>query len=244
MNFKFDFHHKILTILESLNGDLLRESFAYFGGGTLIALDYGEYRQSKDIDFLCPVALSGYKNLRSIIFDRGYEGLFRNLNDFKIQRATTDQYGIRMAINVAGIVIKTEIIAEERFPLDSPRYPHWSPVPCLSHNDCFTAKLLANSDRYLDDSVTSRDLIDLAILRLHSSLPQLAIEKAEQAYEVIRPLAAAIKRFQSRPDYRQKCYASLQIDNSQIPIIIDGIDLLANDLDLASTERTFLEQLF
>lgn len=48
--------------------------------------------------------------------------------------------------------IKTEIIAEACFELDSPRYLEWCSVPCLSINDCFTAKLLANSDRYMDNS--------------------------------------------------------------------------------------------
>ena len=71
-----------------------------------------------------------------------------------------------MVINVDGEPIKTEIIAEARFELDPPRYPAWSPVACLSLSDCFTAKLLANSDRFMDDSVEARDLIDLAVLRL------------------------------------------------------------------------------
>jgi hypothetical protein len=54
-----------------------------------------------------------------------------------------------------------------------------------------TSKLLSNSDRYIDDSVEARDLIDLAILRLQSPIPKVSIEKAERAYEVIRPLKKA-----------------------------------------------------
>ena len=38
----------------------------------------------------------------------------------------------------------------------------------------------------MDDSVESRDLIDLAVLRLQSPITQEAIEKAEKAYEVMR----------------------------------------------------------
>ncbi|MFN6484976.1 MULTISPECIES: nucleotidyl transferase AbiEii/AbiGii toxin family protein [unclassified Nostoc] len=89
------------------------------------------------------------------------------------------------------VPIKTEIIAETRFQLDPPRYPKWSLVPCLSFNDCFTSKLLSNSDRYADDSVEARDLIDLAVLRLQSPIPQVSIEKAEKAYQVMRPLKRA-----------------------------------------------------
>lgn len=242
MSFKLEHHNKIIKILESLNAELLNNSFAYFGGGTLLALDFGEYRLSKDIDFICPVATSGYRSVRTIIFESGYEALFRNLAGIQVGRGTTDQYGIRMIINVEGIPIKTKIIAEARFELDLPRYPEWSPVACLSLNDCFTAKLLANSDRFMDDSVESRDLIDLAVLRLQSSIPQKSLEKAEKAYEVIRPLKVAIQRFQERVDYREKCYFNLGIAQSQIPKIIDGVDLLASDLDLSSTERRFKEQ--
>ncbi|QSJ15903.1 nucleotidyl transferase AbiEii/AbiGii toxin family protein [Nostoc sp. UHCC 0702] len=242
MTFSLEHHNKILTILKSLNHDVLKEGSAYFAGGTLLTLDYQEYRQSKDIDFISPVFTSGYKYLRTVVFDGGFEALFCDLSKIKIGRGTTDQYGIRMIVIVDDLAIKTEIIAESRFELDPPRYPEWSPVPCLSFNDCFTSKLLSNSDRYMDDSVEARDLIDLAILRLQSPIPQQSIEKAEKAYEVIRPLEIAVKRFQERPDYRQECFYSLQVNEAQIPMIIDGIDLLASDLDLEITERVFKEQ--
>lgn len=242
MTFRLAHHNKILTILNSFNFDVLKEGSAYFGGGTLLALDFGEYRWSKDVDFISSVTSSGYKNLRTIVFNGGHKALFRDLSRIKIGRSTTDQYGIRMIVFVDNEPIKTEIIAEVRFELDSPRYLEWSPVPCLSLNDCFTGKLLANSDRCMDESVEARDLIDLAVLRLQSPIPQKAFEKAEKAYEVKRPLKLAIQHFQEKPDYRQKCFFNLKIDAAQIPKIIDGIDLLASDLDLASTERVFKEQ--
>jgi hypothetical protein len=242
MNFRLDYHNKILTILESLNSEVLKEGSAYFGGGSLLTLDFKEYRWSNDLDFISPIGASGYKYLRTVVFDGGYEALFRDLSQIQVGRGTTDQYGIRMMVIVDELPIKTEIIAEARFKPEPPRYPDWSPVPCLSLNDCFTSKLLANSDRYIDDSVEARDLIDLAILRRQSPIPQQSIAKAEKAYEVMRPLKTAVKRFQERPDYRQKCFLGLQIDKAQIPNIIDGIDLLALDFDLACTERVFQEQ--
>jgi predicted nucleotidyltransferase component of viral defense system len=242
MTFRLDHHNKILTILKSFNQELLHESFAYFGGGTLITLEFEEYRWSKDIDFICPISTSGYKQLRTVIYDGGHQALFNDLSQIQIGHSTTDQYGIRMLVTVDNTPIKTEIIAEVRFELDPPRYPEWTPVPCLSINDCFTAKLLANSDRYMDRSIEARDLIDLAVLRLNSPIPQSAIDKAENAYEVIRPLKEAVRSFQEKPEFRDKCFTGLQIDNSQLPKIIDGIDLLAEDLGLVATERTFKEQ--
>lgn len=242
MSFKLDHHNQILTILECLDSEVLKKGSAYFGGGTLLALDFEEYRWSKDVDFIAPVGTSGYKYLRTVIFDGGYEALFRDLSRIKVGRGTTDQYGIRMVVLVDDVPIKTEIIAEARFQLDPPRYVEWASVPCLSFNDCFTSKLLSNSDRYMDDSIEARDLIDLAILRVRSPIPQKSIEKAEAANEVIRPLKEAIKRFQAKPDYRAKCFLSLKIDETQIPTIIDGIDLLSSDLDLTITERVFKEE--
>lgn len=243
MTFRLDHHNKILTILKSLNSDVLKKGSAYFGGGTFIALDFEEYRWSKDIDFICPVASQGYKHLRNVVFDGGFPALFQNLSQIQIGRGTTDQYGIRMSVAVEDIPIKVEIIAEARFELEPPRYPEWSPVACLSLSDCFTSKLLANADRFMDDGVESRDLIDLAVLRLQSPIPQAALDKAENAYEVLRPLERAVQRFQARPDYREECFLGLQVVvQSQISKIIDGVDLLANDLGLPSTPRAFNEQ--
>jgi hypothetical protein len=219
MTFKLAHHNKILTILNSLDTEILKKGSAYFGGGTLLSLDFEEYRWSIDVDFIASVSSSGYGYLRTIVFDRGYQGLFRDLSKIKIGRGTTDQYGIRMIVLVDNEPIKTEIIAEVRFKLDLPRYPKWSPVACLSLSDCFTSKLLANSDRFTDESVESRDLIDLAVLRLQSVIPPEAVEKAEKAYEVMRPLTKAIRSFQERPDYRRECFVGLKIDTQQIPKI-------------------------
>jgi Nucleotidyl transferase AbiEii toxin, Type IV TA system len=242
MTFRLDHHNKILTILKSLDGHMLKEGSAYFGGGTLLALDFQEYRWSKDVDFICPFPSLGYKHLRNIVFDGSYKALFSDLSQIQVGRGTANQYGIRVQVGVEDVSIKIEIIGEGRFELDPPRYPEWSPVACLSLNDCFTSKLLANADRFMDDSIESRDLIDLAVLRLQSTIPQTALEKAESAYEVIPSLDRAIQRFQARMEYRDRFFSSLQVETSQIPKIMDGVDLLAEDLGLARTQRTFKEQ--
>ena len=44
-------HQRIAQVLCALNAPLLRESNCLFGGGTAIALRFGEYRESVDIDF-------------------------------------------------------------------------------------------------------------------------------------------------------------------------------------------------
>lgn len=242
MTFQNPYHKNILKVLTDLNSNLLETNYTYFGGGTVIALDNQEYRWSRDVDFICAVTSQGYRNLRTFIYEKGIQSLFVADSNIQVKNPTIDQYGIRFVSHTDEFKIKTEIIAEVRFQLDSPRYPQWSPVPCLSINDCFTSKLLANSDRFMDNSVKSRDLIDLCILRVNNSIPQLAIEKAQNAYEVIRPLQNAIVRFQNLPEWRFHCYESLQINSDSIPIIINGLDYLAVDLGLNKTLREFKEQ--
>jgi hypothetical protein len=89
MTFRLAHHNKIITILNSLNFDVLKEGSAYFGG-TLLTLDFGEYRWSKDVDFISSVTSSGYKNLRTIVFDGGYKALFRDLSRIQIGRGTRE----------------------------------------------------------------------------------------------------------------------------------------------------------
>jgi Nucleotidyl transferase AbiEii toxin, Type IV TA system len=240
MDFEIGHHQLIYRILESLNCEFMSECRAYFGGGTLISLDLREYCTSNDVDFICSLG-SDYRKLRNTISERNPRILLKDNSDLEIARFTADRYGIRMAIIVDDIPIKTEIIAESRFELDSPRQPSWSPVECLSITDCFTSKLLANADRYADPSVHSRDLIDLAFLRNSQPIPPLAIDKAEAAYRVMLPLIAALTKFQADADLRFHCYENLAISEAFRSQLIDGIDLLAIDLGLAKTSRTITE---
>ncbi len=192
---------------------------------------------------------SDYRKLRNAISDspgerlrqRNPRILLKDNSDPEIERFTADRYGIRMAIVVDGIPIKTEIIAEARFELDLSRQPNWSPVECLSISDCFTSKLLANADRHADPSVHSHDLIDLAFLRNEQPIPALAIEKAEAAYRVVIPLKAALSKFQSDANLRFNCYENLTISEAFRSKLIDGIDLLAIDLGLNKTNQTIGE---
>ena len=52
-------------------------------------------------------------------------------------------------------------------------------------------------------------------------------------------LNRAIQYFQERPDYREKCYDILSI--AEPDRVINGIDLLAQDLGREITVRTFSE---
>jgi hypothetical protein len=238
--FKSVHHQRILLILQKLDADLLRRCRAYFGGGTLLALEGREYRESRDIDFICPFG-TGYRELRQAVAQQEYQALFPDRDRLTFPRELqANQYGVRCLVEIESVPIKFEIVAEGRIDLDKPVQPDWSPVACLNQVDRIAEKLLANADRWNDDSVESRDLIDLAMLRLGGRWPSAAIAKAETAYPVQDALIKAIQRFQAKPDYRDRCYQSLQI--RQPAQVMDGLDLLAIAFGLDKSDRTFQEQ--
>ncbi len=236
LKFNHSFHQKIHKILESLNPSIFKDAGTYFGGGTLLALRFNEYRWSKDIDFACP-STEGYKLLREKINANNYDALFKNTNNIEFPREIlTDQYGIRFPVKIENQLIKFEIFKESRIQLDPPEELEWCSLPCLNIPDSFTEKLLANADRWKDPSIESRDLIDLCVLRLHHDIPQSAIEKANTAYDVVKPIQDAIQYFNNNMAYRERCLKSLQIENCKE--IIDGLDKLANDFGIEATKRS------
>lgn len=227
--FKHQYHQKIHHILNSLNTPIFEKAGAYFGGGTLITLLHNEYRWSKDVDFLCPVG-PGYRFLREFVSEgnRNPSMFFTDTPLLTFPRElTANQYGIRFLVMIEETPIKFKIVAEARIKLDPPERYNWAPVPCLSLSDRYSEKLLANADRWYDASVESRDLIDLAILRLKDKIPPAAVDKAENAYPVVSPLRKSLAKFNGSR-YREKCFSALQIANPEP--VMEGIKLLEEDL--------------
>jgi predicted nucleotidyltransferase component of viral defense system len=240
--FDLEHHQKILLILESLDASIFDEAGAAFGGGTLITLLNGEYRWSKDVDFICPVG-PGYRRLREIVANAYHKPsvFFAKTERLDFPRELkADQYGVRFLVLVDGSPIKFEIVAEARIKLEPFSYYPWASIPCLSFDDQCTEKLLANADRWLDPSIESRDIIDLAMLRQKSIISQEAYDKAENAYPTLEPLKKAIKNFQTKADYREKCFQALQVKSRSR--VVDGIDLLATDFGMEKTEREISEE--
>jgi hypothetical protein len=173
-------HQAVAAVLAAMDHDLLTRCGCWFGGGTEIVLDLGEYRISKDIDFLCADA-AGYRELRTRIVSAGAAALFGPA--IRQERAfRTDQYGIRGIVSAAGIPIRFEIVREARIDLTGQADPLLG-VPRLSDVDRVAEKLLANADRTQDRSTAYRDAVDLGMLALRlGPFPDRSREKAEAAY--------------------------------------------------------------
>lgn len=215
--FEKEHHLRIATILQALNGDLLDQHSCLFGGGTAIVLSHGEYRESVDLDFLVSDR-SGYQALRHVLTEQGIKAVTRTgmeLTSTKGVRA--DQYGIRTMLRVAESEIKFEIILEGRISLQKPNSAERiCGVSTLTPLDMAASKLLANSDRWSDDSVFSRDLIDLAMLRLPRSSLKQAIEKSADAYgeSIERDLNKAIQALSKRRGRLEECMTALKMDKT------------------------------
>lgn len=209
-------HQRIASVLWMLDGDLLLRHGCFFGGGTAIALCYGEYRESVDIDFLVS-DLDSYRQLRLLTTShegisalcRPHVGRLKQMRDVR-----ADQYGIRTMLLVADQPIKFEIVLEGRIKLQRDGNENKiCGISVLSPLDMVASKLLANSDRWGDEGVFNRDLIDLAMMRPGKDLLQSALSKAELAYgsAVIADLCKAVEKFRHRKDWLDRCTLALDV---------------------------------
>ena len=208
-------HHQFIAqVLYALDGPLLRDAACLFGGGTAIALRYGEYRESVDIDFLVSDVQS-YRGLRQkLTGPTGIKAIMRvgAAPISQVREIRSDQYGIRTMLMVAEQPIKFEIVLEGRVEFEKPGAgDEICGVATLTPLDLLTSKLLANSDRWNDDGVFNRDVIDLAMMTPGLPLLRKAIAKAEQAYgqSISQDLDKAIARLQTRQDWMDRCMTAM-----------------------------------
>ena len=190
-------HHRIIgRLLGAMNADFLEATRSYFGGGTCIALLLDEYRESRDIDFLCSDA-DGFRRLRETVTSDSLGKLLRSPLPLA-REVRADRDGIRTFVRSGDAITKLEILREARIALrPAPHSPFAVPTLDL---DCLVAeKLLANADRGMDDSTQARDLIDLAYIAAAEGVRALApgLELAQSAYGkvIVRELRRALARF-------------------------------------------------
>jgi hypothetical protein len=213
--FEREHHRRIATVLAALDADLLAANACLFGGGTAMSLRYGEYRESIDIDFLVS-SLRGYRQLRQRLTGPDGVGALAKPGQVlhAVREVRADQYGLRTMLRVDNIDIKFEIVLEGRIELQAPGADdQLCGVATLTPLDMATSKLLANSDRWRDDAVLSRDLIDLAMMKPSKPLLRQALSKAEAAYgdSVQADLTKATKDLRLRPHRLDLCMAAMCI---------------------------------
>lgn len=216
MIYRREHHQRIARVLRSLDAERLKAHACWFGGGTAIAMRQGEYRESVDIDLMVSDA-GGYRELRGLLAGARTLGSMTRPEQetFAFEHeARADRYGIRAFVVVDATSIKFEIVHEGRIRFEAPgRNDQICGVRTLTRTDLAASKLLANADRWSDDSTYARDVIDLAMLDLPPKKLQPAWTKAEQAYgpAVTRDLQRALAALRERPGRLEQCMRALSI---------------------------------
>ncbi|GGY51207.1 nucleotidyl transferase AbiEii/AbiGii toxin family protein [Pseudoduganella albidiflava] len=220
--FKRDHHNRILKLLSCLDTAFLSRNHCYFGGGTAIVLELGEYRESVDIDFLC-ASQDGYRELRNTIDNVSLGEIFARPVELA-REVRADRYGIRTFLRIDDVPVKFEIVSEGRIHIDGAINPETG-VPTLSRADMYAEKLLANADRYRDKAVASRDIIDLAMMIGNwGQVPEAAWSKVRKAYgnSADRAFEEAVVMVSDRA-YLDQCLAKMHMARElaeQIPAVL------------------------
>lgn len=176
-------HHKaIIDILSTFDSTFLRENNILFGGGTRIALELNEFRESVDIDLFC-IGKAAYRAARSSITNSSFGPLLRpgkTLKRLDNRDIRADRDAIRAALDGPERPIKLEIIHFSNDRILPDTRPHLFPVPCISPEGCFATKLTANADRYAS---SIKDILDLCMMRREwGDIPPTAWEFACEEY--------------------------------------------------------------
>jgi len=207
-----------------MNADFLVSARCFFGGGTQLAMALDEYRESRDIDFICSHR-GGVRALREEITNRSLGAVLRADLDL-VRDVRADRDGIRTFFRVGAVRLKFEIVFEGRIDIDGALDPKLG-VPVLRPQHAIAEKLLANADRGLDESTLARDLVDLAFAAARFGKPvfEAGLALAEEAYGTAarRYLSASLNAFRNRAHSAQ-CIKSLAVDDT--PTLRKGLRLL------------------
>lgn len=210
-------HRHVLELLAGLDRGFLADAKCYFAGGTRIVLELGEYRESKDIDFLCS-SQDGYRRLRETVSEQSLGAIVAG-NLVLAREVRADLYGIRTFFASGEVKIKFEIVREARIVLDGEAV-EGLPVACLGRKHCFAEKFLANADRGLDASTLSRDIVDLAFMiegwPRSDAVEGLAMARDAYGESIGRALAAVTRKIREDKAYRNRCVEGLAISDPKV----------------------------
>ncbi|MBB1272504.1 nucleotidyl transferase AbiEii/AbiGii toxin family protein [Psychromonas sp. SR45-3] len=215
-------HHQIIeSALENFNADFFCANKVIFGGGTRIALELSEFRESIDIDFLCPNK-DAYRAVREQVTNRTLGDLVKK--DFTYAREIrADRDAVRTIIKYENTAIKLEFVSFDNYELNSLIDLDKFPVPFLDQQSCFYTKLLANADRKL--TLPHKDIFDiLAMYKEWGSIPNKAIELAEGHYGkrvIIPSVIEALQDIIENPREYERVAISLKMKKEWIEDIIN-----------------------
>ncbi len=220
-------HRRIAQILSRMDARFLAQAECYFGGGTQLAMSHGEYRESRDIDFLVSSA-RGIRALRETVNERSLGKLFsaRIILEREV-RAERDAIRTFIRESASAAAIKFEIVFEARIELKG-TLDRALGVPVLDLRHAIAEKLLANADRGKAREHRARDVVDLAFISLQADEAEFHAGRriAEGPYGrvVLKELDEVLKMLRLDPKFRARCVADLLIEDPKA--LARGLDKL------------------
>ena len=213
--FRRPHHRQIARLLRGFDAKFLATAGCFFGGGTQLSMSLGEYRESRDIDFLCS-RRAGFRAVRETVTSDSLGAIARR--PIALARdVRADRDGVRTFLVAGSGRYKLEIVFEARIDLTGELDPRLG-IEVLTPVCAVAEKLLANADRGLDESTQSRDLIDLAFAAVHfgKSLVKDAMAQAAEAYgaAVAASLDEALRGFRDNRRRAAACIRSLGVEDS------------------------------
>jgi len=229
-------HQRIAKVLKSFDTDFLYEADCFFGGGTAITLQLDEYRESVDIDFLCG-SVDGYLKIRRAVSSTLGPLLKNEVKHAREVRA--DQDKISTILEMDGEPIKVEIFKEKMLNSNGV-FNQEIGLYTLSRSDFYAQKLFANSDRCVDPSSFSRDIIDLALmLQKWGDFPDEAWNYAYKAYGdlIVKGFHLATNSL-SNPLHLTQCLEKLKINPRMADSILETLESVGSRLPLSEEDKT------
>ncbi len=217
-------HQDIWKILEKFDEKYLSENNILFGGGTRIAMELSEYRESVDIDFFCLDSKS-YRAVRSQVTSNSMGALLADGETLEFLRdIRSDRDAVRAIIRGEHGPIKLEFIYFDKYQLEQERKEHLFPVPYIDRATCYSTKLLANADRYADKD--KKDIFDLSVMaNAWGDIPKIAWDRAEEKYGlkvVLNGLDSAISQiFGDKSSHKEIAEQALAIESAMAEKIVD-----------------------
>jgi len=225
LRFTRERHRAVAVALAALDGNFLMSAACAFAGGTRIVLELDEYRESEDLDFLC-ADTAGYRLLRSEVTHTSLGKILRA--PMRLAREVrADRYGIRTVLDVAGHLLKFEMVLEGRIAIVAEAVPG-TEVPCLDQVSCVAEKFLANADRGLDEAFLGRDVIDLSFMidawGVGIAKKGLAVAREVYGDVVVKTAGRAAVRMLEDSAWRTRCITRLAVSGT--PRLMAGLRAL------------------
>lgn len=211
-------HRRIAGILARMDAAFLEEAGCFFGGGTQLVMSHGEFRESRDIDFLVS-SKAGLRMLRETVGERSLGRVFKGrIHLAKEVRADRDAIRTYLTEDPALEPLKFEIVIEGRIELKGAMDVALR-VPRLELPWAIGEKLLANADRGRAKEHRARDVIDLAFVSLDvdEAAWRAGYELAQGAYgrAIGRELDEVLKMLGLDAKYRGRCIEDLAIEDAK-----------------------------